>query len=156
MHFQRGILDSTLAYFRVRRNRVMLALLRQTLRVSTACLLIGVFGVPQNLMAQAHIVSPSDLQKATVAATQARQRNMETVRNLLSSAAAEKAMRSAHIQPEQVQRGVSNLSDQELAQLASRAEKAQADFAAGSLSDRDLLIILLAIAALVLIIVAVR
>jgi hypothetical protein len=156
MHFQRGILDSTLAYFRVRRNRVMLALLRQSIRVSTACLLIAVFGVPQNLMAQAHIVSPSDLQKATVAATQARQRNMETVRNLLSSAAAEKAMRSAHIQPEQVQRGVSNLSDQELAQLASRAEKAQADFAAGNLSDRDLLIIVLAVAALVLIIVAVR
>ena len=134
----------------------MLALLRQSIRVSTACLLIAVFGIPQNLMAQAHIVSPSDLQKATVAATQARQRNMETVRNLLSSAAAEKAMRSAHIQPEQVQRGVSNLSDQELAQLASRAEKAQADFAAGNLSDRDLLIIVLAVAALVLIIVAVR
>ena len=65
-------------------------------------------------------------------------------------------MRSAHMQPEQVQQGVPNLSDQELAQLASRAQKAQADFAAGSLSDRDLLIILLAIAALVLIIVAVR
>jgi len=134
----------------------MLALLRQSIRVSTACLLIAVFGVPQNLMAQAHIVSPSDLQKATVAATQARQRNMETVQNLLSSAAAEKAMRSAHIQPGQVQRGVSNLSDQELAQLASRSEKAQADFAAGNLSDRDLLIIVLAVAALVLIIVAVR
>jgi hypothetical protein len=134
----------------------MLALLRQSIRVSTACLLIAVFGVPQNLMAQAHIVSPSDLQQAAVAATQARQRNIETVRNLLSSAAAEKAMRSAHIQPEQVQRGVSNLSDQEVAQLASRAEKAQADFAAGNLSDRDLLIIVLAVAALVLIIVAVR
>jgi hypothetical protein len=107
-------------------------------------------------MAQAHIVSPGDLQKATVAATQVRQRNMETVRNLLSTVAAEKAMRSAHIQPEQVQRGVSSLSDQELAQLASRAEKAQADFAAGTLSDRDLLIIVLAVAALVLIIVAVR
>ena len=37
-----------------------------------------------------------------------------------------------------------------------RSQKAQADFAAGTLSDRDLIIILLAIAALVLIIVAVR
>jgi hypothetical protein len=54
--------------------------------------------------------------KATVAATQARQRNIETVRNFFS-AAAEKA-RSAHMQPEQVQQGVSNLSDQELSQLA--------------------------------------
>jgi hypothetical protein len=48
------------------------------------------------------------------------------------------------------------LSDAELAQLASRAQKAQADFAAGDLSDRDLIIIILAVAALILIIVAVR
>jgi hypothetical protein len=48
------------------------------------------------------------------------------------------------------------LSDQELAQLASRAQRAQAEFAAGRLSDRDLLILILGIAALVLIIVAVR
>jgi hypothetical protein len=58
--------------------------------------------------------------------------------------------------PAQVKTAVSTLSDQELAQLASRAEKAQADFAAGRLSDRDLIIILIAIAALILIIVAVR
>lgn len=134
----------------------MLSLLRHCIRVSTACVLITIFSVPQNLMAQAHLVSPNELQKATVAATQARQNNIEAVRNFLSSAAAEKAMRSAHMQPDQVRQGVANLSDQELAQLASRANKAQADFAAGTLSDRDLIIILLAIAALVLIIVAVR
>jgi hypothetical protein len=51
---------------------------------------------------------------------------------------------------------VSSLSDEELRQLASKANKAQADFAAGTLSDRDLLLILVAIAALILIIVAVR
>jgi hypothetical protein len=48
------------------------------------------------------------------------------------------------------------LSDQDLAQLSSRAQKAQADFAAGNLSDRDLILIILGIAVLVLIIVAVR
>jgi hypothetical protein len=57
---------------------------------------------------------------------------------------------------QQVKSAVSQLNDQELAQLASRASKAQADFAAGSLSDRDLIIILVCIAALILIIVAVR
>jgi hypothetical protein len=55
-----------------------------------------------------------------------------------------------------VKQGVATLSDQELAQLAARADKAQADFAAGTLSDRDLIIIILAVAALILIIVAVR
>jgi hypothetical protein len=58
--------------------------------------------------------------------------------------------------PEQVQTAVSTLSDQELARLASRADKAQADFAAGRLEDRDLLIIIVAIAALVLLIVVVH
>ena len=58
--------------------------------------------------------------------------------------------------PQAVKSAVATLNDQELAQLASRASKAQSDFAAGNMSDRDLLIILVAIAALILIIVAVR
>jgi len=60
------------------------------------------------------------------------------------------------VQPEQVKTAVSTLSDQELAQLASRAHKAQADFAAGTLSNRELIIIIIAVAVLVLIIVAVQ
>jgi hypothetical protein len=58
--------------------------------------------------------------------------------------------------PTRVKASVSLLSDQELAELASRADRAQLDFAAGTLSDRDLLVILVGIAALILIIVAVR
>jgi hypothetical protein len=134
----------------------MFSLLRQCMRVSTACVLITILGVPLNLVAQAHVVTPSDLQQATVAASQTRQRNLETLTDFLSSSAAQKAMRSAHMQTEQVRQGVASLSDAELAQLAVRAQKTQADFAAGTLSDRDLLLIVLGIAALVLIIVAVR
>jgi hypothetical protein len=51
---------------------------------------------------------------------------------------------------------VSSLNDEELARLAARADKADTDFAAGRMSDRDLLWILVGIAALILIIVAVR
>jgi hypothetical protein len=40
--------------------------------------------------------------------------------------------------------------------LASRADKAQADFAAGTFSDRDLIFIALAVLLVILIIVAVR
>lgn len=58
--------------------------------------------------------------------------------------------------PRQVESAVSSLSDEELAQLATRANRARTDFAADSLSDRDLIILLIAIAALSLIIVAVR
>jgi len=51
---------------------------------------------------------------------------------------------------------VQQLDDEDLARLSARAENAQREFAAGNLSDRDLLIILVAVAALILIIVAVR
>ena len=130
--------------------------LKQSVRVITACLLATIFAVPPSVLAQAHVVSPSDLQKELVTATQLRQHNLETVKQFVSSDMAKKALKSAHMDPEQVKNAVSTLSDQELAQLAARADKAQADFVAGNMSDRDLIIIILAIAALILIIVAVR
>lgn len=134
----------------------MHSLMRQFVRVATASTLAVVFMIPQDSLAQSHVVSLAELQSAAVAATQARERNIETLRAFVSSPTAEKALKSAHIDAQQVKNSVSRLSDQELAQLASRAGKAQADFVAGKLSDRDLIIILLAVVALILIIVAVR
>jgi hypothetical protein len=128
----------------------------RSLRVITACVLATIFAVPQNLMAQAHVVSARELQRQAVAASQARQQNLEIVTRFLSSPTAARAIAIAHGDAQQVKTAVSNLSDQELALLAARAQKAQADFAAGKMSDHDLLIILIAIVALVLIIVAVR
>ena len=133
-----------------------MASLRKLVRAATASFLILMFSVPQCLVAQTHVVSPAELQKTTVAATQARQRNIETIQQFLSSDKAQRALKTAHVDPQRVTQAVSQLDDQELAQLASRASKAQADFAAGHLTDRDLIIILVAIAALILIIVAVR
>ena len=130
--------------------------LRRCVRGVTAFFLAVVFAVPQNLVAQTHIVSQAELQRATVAATLARRQNIETIRQFFSSTAAQKALKSANMDPQRVTQAVSGLSDEELARLASRASRAQADFAAGKLSDRDLIIILIAIAALILIIVAVR
>ena len=126
-------------------------------RAATAIVLAG-FAIPQSMFAQAsdHLISTSDLQKAVVGASQQRQQHLDTLNAFLSSEKATKAMRSAHINPLQVTNAVPSLSDEELAQLAARADKAQSDFAAGTLSDRDLLIILVAIAALILIIVAVH
>jgi hypothetical protein len=119
---------------------------------------LAFFAIPQSMVAQAadQLVSTTDLQKAAVGATQQRQQNLDTLKSFLSSEKAAQALKSAHMNPEQVTRAVASLNDQELAQLATRASKAQAEFAAGSLDDRDLLIILVAIAALILIIVAVR
>ena len=134
----------------------MHCLLRQFVRTAAAGTLAVVVLIPQSLLAENHVVSPSDLQKAAVASTQARERNLETLREFVSTPTAEKALKAAHIDGQQVKTAVSRLSDDELAQLAARASKAQKNFAAGHLSDRDLIIILVAIAALILIIVAVR
>jgi hypothetical protein len=132
--------------------------MKQLSRVATAFVLTAVFALPQNLAAEAaaHVVSPSELQQAAVKASSLRQQNMDQVQQFFSSEKAERALQSAHMNPERVKNAVSTLDDAELAQLASRVNKAQVDFAAGSLSDRDLIIILVAIAALILIIVAVR
>ncbi len=131
---------------------------KQSSRVAVAFVLAVVFALPQNLVAEAasHVVTPSELQQAVLKASTARQQNRDEVQQFFSSDKAQKALQAAHINPEQVKNAVSTLDDAELAQLASRVQKTQTEFAAGTLSDRDLIIILVAIAALILIIVAVR
>ncbi len=134
---------------------MMLRSLRQVSRSLIVCTLVASFGAPASLSAQAHVVSPAELQSAIVAATQARQKNRDTIASFLSTAKADKALRTAHIDVKQVKNAVASLNDEEAARLASRVEQVEADFAAGRISDRDLLLILLGIAALILIIVAV-
>ncbi|MFP5276221.1 MAG: PA2779 family protein [Acidobacteriota bacterium] len=132
--------------------------IRQSARLLTAAVLAALMGYTQTARAQAtqHLVSPQELHNATQGATQTRLQDQKTLRDFLSSPEAQKALQSAHMNPEQVQNATASLSDHELSQLAARARNAQSDFAAGSLNDHDLLIILIAIAALILIIVAVH
>jgi hypothetical protein len=117
-------------------------------------LLVISLAVPSSLMAQ-HVVPSTDLQKELVTATERRTQNREKVNQMFSSRDAEKALRSAGVDPGQVRTAVASLSDAELAQLAARSDKLQNDFAAGKVSNRDLLFILVGIAVLILIIVAV-
>ena len=125
-------------------------------RVIMVSVLSAMLMLQPNLAAQIHVVSPSELQQQAAAATQTREQNLDTVTGFLSSPSAGKALQSAQMEPVQVKNAVSALSDAELAQLAPRVDKAKADFAAGNISNRDLLWIVLGLAALVLIIVAVR
>src|SRR2546428_13671181 len=132
--------------------------LKQSRRAVAACGLVTIFVIPPSLFAQAaeHVVSPAEMKKAAVDASTARQQNLETLRAFFSSEKPQHALKSAHADPEQVKYAVASLSNDELARLAPRVQKAQADFGAGKLSDRDLIVILIAIAALILIIVAVH
>jgi chromosome condensin MukBEF MukE localization factor len=121
-----------------------------------SAVLTVLFIAPPTLLAQTHVVSQADIHKELLNATQTRQKNLEKVKQLFSSDAAEKALESAKMDPVQVRAAVSTLSDAEVAQLASRADRVQQDFAAGRISDRDLIFILVGIAVIILIIVAVR
>jgi uncharacterized protein YbaP (TraB family) len=114
------------------------------------------FAAPGHLIAENHIVSPATMQKDVVTASAARQQNQQKVIGLLNSPEGQQALKSAHIDPQQVTTAVSQLSDSEMASLAVRADKAQKAFAAGNIDNHDLLIILVAIAVLILIIVAVH
>ncbi|HXW14248.1 MAG TPA: PA2779 family protein [Terriglobia bacterium] len=134
----------------------MLTLKRQSALGVTACVLFTLFAAHPARGAQDHVVSPTEIHKVAVAATHTRQQNVESVTQFLSSPRAKQALQSAHLSSTQVKNAVSNMSDEEVAQLASRVDKAQAEFAAGHMSDRDLILILLGIVVLILIIVAVR
>ena len=126
----------------------------QSLRLLAACFLLTLCAT--SILAQSHVVSQADIHKELVNAAQTRQKNLDKTRRLFSSDENRKAMEAAQISPEKVDAAISTLSDEELAQLASRADNLDQDFAAGRISNRDLLIIILGIAAIILIIVAVR
>jgi lipoate-protein ligase A len=130
--------------------------LRQSARILIAGFFVFLFAIPPDVMAQTHVVKPSDLQKEMITATQTRQQNLDKLEKFLSTPQAEKAMKEAKVDPQQVKTAVSMLSDDDLAQLSARADKAQADFAAGRLSDRDLIWIIVAVVVLILLIVALR
>ena len=114
-------------------------------------LLFGWGGVPAGAQDKQHVVSLSDLNKDAVRPAQTRLSNEEAVRTLLSSDQAQKALKSAHLDYQKVDKAVGQLSDEDLAKLAERSRQDQNDFAAGRISDRDLLwIILIAIGIIVL------
>src|SRR5262245_35690800 len=130
--------------------------LRQSLGLLFFSFLLTIFIFPLTTRAQSHVVSPADIHSELVNAAQTRQKNLQKVQSIFSTDAAKNALESARMNRDQITGAVATLNDAELARLASRADKVEHDIAAGALSDRDLLIIILGIAALVLIIVAVR
>jgi hypothetical protein len=129
--------------------------LRDSIGVMVSGILVTSFAVPPSLRAQQHVMRPTDIHKELVNATETRRQNRDKVRELFSSKTARRALKRAGMDPAQVKAAVATLSDAELAELAARSDKLREDFAAGRLSDRDLLIILVGIAVIILIIVAV-
>jgi hypothetical protein len=99
----------------------------------------------------AHIVSPTQMQQQVQTASAERQKNIETLTQFLSSPIALHAMKSHQIDTAKVTSAIPNLSDAELAELSARATHAQQAFAAGTLDNNTLLIIILVLVAVILI-----
>ena len=109
--------------------------------------------VPQSLMAQQHVVNPSDLQQQMVSSSAARQQNEATLNKFLTNDEAQKAFRDAHVTQDQVKMAVHSLSDQELAQLNAQANAAQHDINGGMGPHLATLIIVAVVIAVVIILV---
>ena len=128
-----------------------------TLRAVVPSALMLLMSLPGDAFAatpvQEHLVSPESMQKQMADSAAARQKNIESVRSFLSSPVADRAMRDAHYNPEQVKTAVSSLSDQELASLAARSNDAQQKFAAGALSRPALALIVIALVVLIVVII---
>lgn len=120
---------------------------------SLICALTFVLQTPSLATARDHIVPPAELQQATASAARSRQQNIDKVEKFFSSEQAEKALKSAHLDAVQVNKAVPTLSNQELARLASRADKAQKDFAAGALTNQQITYILIALATAVIVLI---
>ncbi len=115
-------------------------------------------GVSQSVLGQEkeHAVSTQDLRKDVQKASTDRQANEAAIRELLSTEQGQKALKSTGADFAKVNQAVSQLNDEDAARLAAQSRAVQKDIAAGNFSDRDILIVIVCIAALVLIIVAVR
>ena len=117
---------------------------------------VGMAGIPARAQDKQHVVSLSDLNKDAARPAQTRQSNEEAVRTLLSSDQAQKALKSASLDYQKVDKAVGQLSDEDLAKLAERSRQAQNDFAAGRISDRDLLWIIVIAIGIIVLVVALR
>lgn len=113
-------------------------------------------GVPARAQDKQHVVSLGDLSKDAARPAQTRQANEEAVRTLLSSDQGQKALKSAKLDYQKVDKAIGQLSDEDLSRLAERSRQAQADFAAGTLSNRDLLWIIVIALAVVILALALR
>lgn len=124
--------------------------------VLAGCLFVFAGVQVQRTWAQDHVVTSSDLQKDMNQAARTRRAEQSKIEAFLQTPRAKKALAAANIDYRTVEKGVPLLNDRELAELSARADKAHADFAAGSLTNEQLTYIIIALATAVIILVILK
>ena len=105
---------------------------------------------------QDHVVTTQELRNDALKPAETHQANEAEIRKALSFEAARSELKSAHVDYQQVDRAIGQLSDEDLAKLAERSRQVNNDFAGGHLPNRDLVLILLLAVAIIIIVVALR
>ncbi len=121
--------------------------------VSTLVILLAcAVTLPARAQASSHIVSSQALQQQLQTQSATRENNITTVTKFLSTPIAQRAMKMEHIDPMQVKKAIPTLSDSALANLSSRANQAQQQFAAGALTTNQMLLLIIVMLIVVLLV----
>lgn len=128
-----------------------------SLRTGITSALILLLTLPAGSYGQApasgHVVSAKIMQKRMADSALKRQKNIETLTKFFSTPVAERAIRDAQYNPDQVRRAIPTLTDAELADLAARSTEAQQQFAAGHLTPTELALVVVALVVVVVVII---
>ena len=113
--------------------------------------LIFTLASSQLLQAQSSVVQRSELRDALKKAAINRQKHLDQVKSFFESEPVRKIMSESHF--DSIQKGIAALDANELANLAAKVQKAESDFAAGSLTNEQLTYIVIALATAVVVII---
>jgi CHASE3 domain sensor protein len=115
-------------------------------------LALGLAATPSRVAAQDkdHVVSLDELKSDASKPSQTRADNEAEVRHLLQSEAGQQALKQAKVDYSKVDKAISQLSDDDLANVAQKSRQADADFAAGGLTA-TLIIVIVCIVVLIVV-----
>jgi len=103
-----------------------------------------------------HVVSLGELNKDASAPAETRRANEADIRRLFATVDGQKALKTVNVDYAKIDHAVSSMSDEDVARISSRARELDRDFAAGNLSDHDLLVILVVALIVIILIVVLR
>jgi pyruvate/2-oxoglutarate dehydrogenase complex dihydrolipoamide acyltransferase (E2) component len=103
-----------------------------------------------------HVVSSAALQRAVAASVATRRAQVAQLESFLSTPAARRAMRKAGLNYRTVRHAIPLLSQEEVANLAARAGKAQQQFKAGALTNQQLTYIIIALATAIIVVIILK
>ena len=128
--------------------------IRHSARSAVAFVLLTLF--PATSSYAQHVVPLSELHGKVVSVTQNRKDSISKLEKLFLGQPGGDALRSVHLNGEQVRQAIATLSDEDLARLSARAERASNDFSAGALTNQQLTYIVIALATAVIVLIIVK